>query len=679
MADLDQSGRGYQRVRTYLGPSLGWKEEFVLPATDILVGGTYVVQPGDTLLLVEVAAIVTIQLPDVRQWVQQNANQPATGFERTITVKDLGGNAANFNIIVAPFGQQAIDNLQQALVLATARANVKLIPLIDMSGWIVEASSQGSAGIPGGGDVFKAGNQTFTGTNTFQGPIIVPTPLVGDNSGNAASTAWVKNQGYITNAQATIAFQPLDDDLTSIASQTAVGAMFYRSGTNTWSPVVIGGNMTFSGGVLNSTGGGGGAPVGAEYITSTADATLTAERVLTDSASITWDRTVPGQIRANSSAGGGNVSTSGTPTINQLAQWVTSTTIKGIDIASLNFQPLDADLTAISALAGTNTIYYRSAPDIWSPVTFSGLSFSGGVLTVTAGGGNVNNSGVPTVGQIALWTDATHIQGVAKLTPPQLPQVTASKLKGRGSAAGAGDEEEISLGTGLTMTGTTISAAAGTPTYSVQSFLTAGTPGYSTPSDSTTTTVYRIRMVGGGAGGGGIAASATCAGGGGGSGEYKELIVTGLAPATSIPITVGANGAGGGNAQATAPSGAATSITIGGQAIVCNPGAGGQNGNQSSGAGSPVNGGAGGSGGATPVITGVTLITDINGAGGTMGGAASSGTGGSTPLGNGGQSKQTGSGVAGTGNGAGGGGGYPVPASGGAGSPGGVIIERIQG
>ena len=74
-------------------------------------------------------------------------------------------------------------------MLATARANVKLVPLIDMSGWIVEASSAGSSGSSGGGDVFKAGNQTFTGTNTFQGPIVVPTPLVGDNSGNAANTS----------------------------------------------------------------------------------------------------------------------------------------------------------------------------------------------------------------------------------------------------------------------------------------------------------------------------------------------------------------------------------------------------------------------------------------------------------------------------------------------------------
>lgn len=462
--DLDKGGFGFQRVRTYLGPSLGWVDELVQPSVDITTGGVHVVQPGESLLLVEVAAAVIIQLPDVVRWMQQTAYQPATGFDRSITVKDQGGNAANFNIIVAPFGQQAIDNIQQSTIISTARAVVRFVPLIDLSGWSLQAN-QGGGGGGGGGDVFKAGNNTFTGTNTFNGPITVPTPSVGDNSQNAATTAYVQSQGYITSVSlapyALIASpiftgdpkaptpSPGDND-TSIATtafvQAAIGAV------------------------------GSPAPANAEYITSSTNATLTAERVLTNTASITWDFSTPGQAKASTAAGGGNVSSSGTPAALQYGRWTTATTIEGVApatvrsdigaqpldaeltalaglpssadtmpyftgigaaaltnltpaartvlddttvgamLATLGAQPLDADLTSLSGLGGTNTIYYRSAPDIWSPVTFSGMTFSGGVLTVTAGGGNVNNSGAPTINQYARWTDATHIQGVAPAT-----------------------------------------------------------------------------------------------------------------------------------------------------------------------------------------------------------------------------------------------------------------------
>lgn len=52
-----------------------------------------------------------------------------------------------------------------------------------------------------------------------------------------------------------------------------------------------------------------------------------------------------------------------------------------------SYQPLDGDLTALSALTGTNTIYYRSAADTWSAVTIgSNLTFSGGTLSATGGG-----------------------------------------------------------------------------------------------------------------------------------------------------------------------------------------------------------------------------------------------------------------------------------------------------
>lgn len=498
--DLDQSGRGFQRVRTYLGPTLGWKDELVSPSTEINSGGIHLVLPGESLLLVDAAAPVQINLPDVVKWVRQTADQPATAFERSITIKDIGGNAANFNIVVAPFGQQAIDNIQQALVISQARANIKLIPLIDLTGWMVETAIGAGGGGGGGGDVFKAGNNTFTGTNDFQNTITVPTPVAADNSQNAATTAWVTAKNYLIS--------------TSLAPYAPLLSPIFTGDPQAPTPT-LGDNDTsiattaFVQAAL--AGFTGGAPTGAEYITSSANAALTAERVLTNTASITWDFSTPGQAKANSSAGGGNVSSSGTPTVNQLAQWVTSTTIQGIDIASLgfapiasptftgdpkaptpltadndtsiattayvkanlaNFQPLDADLTAISALAGTNTIYYRSAPDIWSPVSFSGLSFSGGILTVTASGGNVSNSGTPTVGQYGKWVTATTIQGVAGATV--LSDIGAQPLDADLTSLAAASATNViyyrsaadtwstvTIGANLTFSGGTLSATGG--------------------------------------------------------------------------------------------------------------------------------------------------------------------------------------------------------------------------
>lgn len=53
--------------------------------------------------------------------------------------------------------------------------------------------------------------------------------------------------------------------------------------------------------------GGGGAPTTAQYITSAADAALSAERVLTDTATVTWDFSVAGQAKATATAAGSGV------------------------------------------------------------------------------------------------------------------------------------------------------------------------------------------------------------------------------------------------------------------------------------------------------------------------------------------------------------------------------------
>jgi hypothetical protein len=89
---------------------------------------------------------------------------------------------------------------------------------------------------------------------------------------------------------------------------------------------------------ITSTGGGGGAPPDAQYITAAADPTLTNEMVLTDTATVTWDFSTPGQAKANATGGGGgggNVSNSGIPVGGQYAKWVTSTTIQGVSPATV--------------------------------------------------------------------------------------------------------------------------------------------------------------------------------------------------------------------------------------------------------------------------------------------------------------------------------------------------------
>jgi hypothetical protein len=83
------------------------------------------------------------------------------------------------------------------------------------------------------------------------------TALTFNSSGGAASGTTFNGATAKTIDYSTVGAQPLDGDLTSIAGASSTDVLYYRQATNTWSPVTIGSNLTFSGGVLSAAGGTG--------------------------------------------------------------------------------------------------------------------------------------------------------------------------------------------------------------------------------------------------------------------------------------------------------------------------------------------------------------------------------------------------------------------------------------
>lgn len=132
--DLDQGGTNRQTQKVYLGPSVGWVSAPFHAPVSITTPGTTVILWGSNLVTVNVAGLVTVQLPPAKATSAGAQAIPGQFVSAPITVVDIGGNAVNFTITILPAAGETIDGLASITIVAAYGAYT-LQPKTESGGW----------------------------------------------------------------------------------------------------------------------------------------------------------------------------------------------------------------------------------------------------------------------------------------------------------------------------------------------------------------------------------------------------------------------------------------------------------------------------------------------------------------------------------------------------------------
>lgn len=132
--DLDQGGTFRQWTKMYMGPSVGWVPVPVDAVLNITTAGVHTLVRGTSLVLINVNADVSIQLPSSKAAPQGPQAIPGQWVINPVTIVDIGGHAAAFIYTITPFPGETISGLAN-VDLAADRGTIILNPILTTGGW----------------------------------------------------------------------------------------------------------------------------------------------------------------------------------------------------------------------------------------------------------------------------------------------------------------------------------------------------------------------------------------------------------------------------------------------------------------------------------------------------------------------------------------------------------------
>jgi hypothetical protein len=134
--DLDQGGTFRQWTKMFMGPSVGWISVPIDAVLNITATGIYTIARGTSLILINVNANVTLNLPSALASPAGPQAIPGEWVINPVTIVDIGGfaNPPTVTYLVVPLGTEKISSLNN-VTLAAPFGTLILNPILATGGW----------------------------------------------------------------------------------------------------------------------------------------------------------------------------------------------------------------------------------------------------------------------------------------------------------------------------------------------------------------------------------------------------------------------------------------------------------------------------------------------------------------------------------------------------------------